>query len=61
MFYFEILEGLYNNKIKYLIVGGLAVNLYGIPRVTQDIDIILSMDKENILKKVREFMEETNG
>ncbi|MFH0924387.1 MAG: DUF6036 family nucleotidyltransferase [bacterium] len=50
MFYFEILEGLYKNKVKYLLVGGLSVNLYGVPRVTQDVDIIISMDKENILK-----------
>lgn len=50
MFYFELLKELYKNKVKYLIVGGLAVNLYGIPRTTQDIDIIIYMSKENILK-----------
>jgi len=50
VFYFEILSSLYNNKIKYLIVGGLAVNLHGIPRVTQDLDIIMSLKKNNILK-----------
>jgi hypothetical protein len=50
MFYFEILEGLYEKKIRYLIVGGLSVNLYGVPRLTQDIDIIISTDRENILK-----------
>ncbi len=50
MYYFEILEGLYRNNIRYLIVGGLSVNLYGIPRVTQDIDIVIAMDKENVLK-----------
>ncbi len=50
MFYFEILEGLYKSKVRYLIVGGLSVNLYGVPRVTQDIDIIIATDRENILK-----------
>ena len=50
MFYLEILEGLYKSKIRYLIVGGLSVNLYGVPRVTQDIDLIISMERENILK-----------
>ena len=48
MYYFEILKELFNCKIDYLIVGGLAVNLYGVPRVTQDIDIIIAFDKENI-------------
>lgn len=50
MYYFEILEGLYKSKVRYLIVGGLSVNLYGIPRVTQDIDIVIAMDRENVLK-----------
>ena len=50
MYYFEILEALYKNKVEYLIVGGLAVNLYGVPRVTQDIDLIISTKKSNILK-----------
>jgi hypothetical protein len=50
MYYFDVLEGLYKNHVKYLVVGGLSVNLYGVPRVTQDIDIIIAMTKGNILK-----------
>ena len=50
MYYFEILEGLYKSKVRYLIADGLAVNLYGVPRVTQDIDIVIAMDRENVLK-----------
>ena len=50
MYYFEILEGLYKSKVRYLIVGGLCVNLYGVPRVTQDIDIVIAMSRENIRK-----------
>ncbi|HEY0090796.1 MAG TPA: DUF6036 family nucleotidyltransferase [Candidatus Lokiarchaeia archaeon] len=50
MYYFEIFEALYLKKVRYLIVGGLAVNLYGVPRITQDIDIIVSMDDDNIVK-----------
>lgn len=50
MYYFEILEAFYKNKVRYLIVGGLAVNLYGVPRMTQDIDLIISTKKQNILK-----------
>jgi hypothetical protein len=48
MYYFEILEALYNKRVEYLIIGGLAVNLYGVPRVTQDIDLIISTTKRNI-------------
>jgi hypothetical protein len=50
MYYFEFLEALHKKKVKYLIVGGLAVNLYGVPRVTQDIDLIISTKKSNIIK-----------
>ena len=52
MYYFEIFEAFYLKNIKYLVVGGLAVNLHGVPRVTQDIEIIISMDKDNIVKVI---------
>lgn len=57
LYYDDILGRLYEKKVKYLIVGGLAVNLYGIPRVTQDIDIIISTDKENISRIVQVLTE----
>ncbi|MHA1798539.1 MAG: DUF6036 family nucleotidyltransferase [Candidatus Helarchaeota archaeon] len=50
MFYFDVIKALFQKRIKYLIVGGLAVNLYGVPRVTLDIDLIVSMEKGNIVK-----------
>lgn len=34
--------------IRYIVVGGIAVNLYGIPRMTYDIDLLLDMDDRNI-------------
>ena len=52
MYYFELLEQLFNKQVRYLIVGGLAVNLHGVPRVTQDVDLIISMDQDNILKTI---------
>jgi hypothetical protein len=50
MYYYEILEGLFKQKIRYLIIGGLGVNLYGVPRTTQDIDLIISMNRDNVLR-----------
>jgi len=49
MFYFDILKEFYDCGIKYMIVGGLSVNLHGIPRVTQDIDVIIALDRDNIM------------
>ncbi len=60
MYYFEILEGLYKSKVRYLVVGGLSVNLYGVPRVTQDIDIVIAMDRENVLK-ITSLLKEFSG
>ena len=39
--------------IRYLIVGGLAVNLHGYRRFTADVDILLALDKENLEKMTR--------
>jgi hypothetical protein len=50
MYYFELLAGLYEKKVKYLVIGGLAVSLYGVPRTTQDIDLVISTDRQNVLK-----------
>ena len=46
--YLGIFKEFNAKKIKYLVVGGLAVNFYGIPRMTYDIDILLSLDDENV-------------
>jgi len=36
------------NKIRYVIVGGVAVMYHGVPRTTVDIDIILQIEDEQI-------------
>ena len=40
----KVSSALRKNNIPYMIVGGQAVLLYGIPRLTKDIDITLGMD-----------------
>lgn len=37
-------------KVKYLVVGGVAVNLYGYVRFTGDLDLLITLDKENLGK-----------
>jgi predicted nucleotidyltransferase len=46
---FKELNGL---KIDYLIVGGLAVNFHGVPRMTYDVDLMILLEKENVGKLV---------
>lgn len=35
-------------KVRYMIAGGVAVNLYGIERATADIDIVLELNRSNV-------------
>ncbi len=35
-------------RVRYLLVGGWAVGIYGNPRATKDIDFLISIDDENI-------------
>lgn len=47
-FYEEIFRGLNKEKVKYVVAGGIAVNLHGIPRVTGDLDILIGLDEKNV-------------
>ena len=38
--------------VRYLIVGGLAVNAHGYVRLTRDIDIVLALDEANAARGV---------
>jgi hypothetical protein len=42
------------NKIAldYLLVGGMAVNFHGIPRLTYDIDLMIHLEEKNIKKLI---------
>jgi hypothetical protein len=44
------LDTLTREGVEYILIGGFAVILYGLPRTTQDIDIIVKPDKENITR-----------
>lgn len=49
----KLFSALNNESVKYMVAGGIAVNLYGIERATADIDLIIGLDEENISKFVR--------
>lgn len=46
----KVFRELNNAKVKYLVVGGVAVNLYGYLRFTGDLDLLLFLDKGNLEK-----------
>ncbi len=56
MDYPKIFKRLNDLKIDYILTGGLAVNLYGVPRMTYDIDIMVKLNKKNISKIIKELL-----
>jgi len=51
--YEEILRAFQNQRVKYILVGGMAFNLLGGNRNTLDMDIIVDMSDENLRKIVK--------
>ena len=50
-----ILRALNDAEVRYLIVGGLAVVLHGYVRFTQDIDLVIQLERENVLRAMNAF------
>lgn len=48
MFYLDLFKCLARHRVRYILVGGLAMNLHGVPRMTLDVDIVLVLDEENV-------------
>lgn len=57
LFYLEVLESLQKKGVRYLVVGGLAVNLHGVPRMTQDMDLIIALDADNVERLISALTE----
>lgn len=57
MLYEAIFRGLHEAQVRYLIVGAVAVNLHGVPRMTADLDLMIDMADINL----RRFVETTSA
>lgn len=53
----KVLAALERHKVDYILIGGYAVALYGIPRATNDIDIFVKPEEENF-RKLRSALKE---
>ena len=52
-----ILKVLLEHDVDFLLVGGVAVNFYGFPRPTGDLDVWLKPDQDNRAKLVKAMVE----
>jgi len=47
---FDLIKMLSDAKVDYVVVGGLAVALHGYQRLTMDVDVVLAMTSENLMR-----------
>ena len=43
----DVFKFFQQHKVRYMIIGGVASVLYGVPRATFDLDILIDADKDN--------------
>jgi hypothetical protein len=48
MFYVDLFRALAQHKVRYVLVGGLALNLHGVERATMDVDLAIALDEANL-------------
>jgi hypothetical protein len=51
-----IARTLNGEDIRYLVVGGLAVNAHGYERFTQDLDLVIGLEPRNVERALRALM-----
>lgn len=56
MLYEKVFKELHKQKVQYLVIGGIAVNLHGLARPTADLDLMISFSELNVDK----FLEVVN-
>lgn len=52
-----IFAALNGRGVRYLVAGGVAVNAHGYQRMTQDLDLVLDLEVENVLAALRALAE----
>lgn len=50
MYYEDIFRELNKRRVKYLVVGGIALVLHGVVRLTVDLDLMVYLDEKNLIK-----------
>lgn len=53
MLYEDIFRGFQLEGVRYLVVGGIAVNLHGYVRLTVDLDVMVDLSEPNLTKVVK--------
>jgi len=54
-YYEKEIKTLNKSRIKYLVVGGFAVNLYGVHRLTKDLDLMIDLSENHLAHFMKEI------
>ncbi|MBU2559956.1 nucleotidyl transferase AbiEii/AbiGii toxin family protein [archaeon] len=50
MFYERVFSELNKEGVRYVVIGGIALNLHGVPRATADLDLAVEIEEKNLEK-----------
>ncbi|MBI3609193.1 MAG: hypothetical protein HY204_00625 [Nitrospirae bacterium] len=57
MFYQDVFRAFDERGIRYLVVGALAMNLHGAPRMTADLDVLADLGRDNLSRLLETLSE----
>jgi len=53
----NVFASLQRHDVRYLVIGGIAAVMYGVPRATIDLDLLIEAGPENAGKLLETFLE----
>ena len=51
-----VIRALNEGRVQYVVVGGLAVNAHGYERLTRDLDLVIGLQPDNVLRGLRALL-----
>ena len=57
----DVFSSLQQHKVRYIVIGGIAAVLHGVPRATFDLDILIDADPNNAQKLLDALLEAKLG
>ena len=57
----DVFASLQKHEVKYVVIGGIAAVLHGVPRATFDLDILIEATAENVQRLLDAFIEAKLG
>jgi hypothetical protein len=51
----SVIDALERLGVVYMVVGSFASNLHGVPRMTQDADVVIALDESSVVRLVRDL------